>query len=149
MALGELTAGLGRGRENFVFVKIGTGIGAGIIVHGELHRGAQGCAGDIGHIQIPVAGRATSICRCGNIDCLEALAGGAALARDAEDAARDGRSPFLQRRARRERRARRARRRPRGAAHGDATSVELISQARAGIVGQARRRRSSTSSTRR
>ena len=54
MALGELTTGLGRGRENFVFVKIGTGIGAGIIVNGELYRGAQGCAGDIGHIQIPV-----------------------------------------------------------------------------------------------
>ena len=55
MALGELRAGLGRGRENFVFVKIGTGIGAGVIVRGELHRGTQGCAGDIGHIQI--AGR--------------------------------------------------------------------------------------------
>jgi predicted NBD/HSP70 family sugar kinase len=94
MALGEYTAGFGRGTENFVDVKIGTGIGAGVIVRGALHRGTQGCAGDIGHIQVPVAGRDV-ICRCGNIDCLEALAGGAALQRDAEEAARDGRSPFL------------------------------------------------------
>ena len=55
MALGELTAGCGRGRDDFVFVKIGTGIGAGIIVDGRIHRGAKGSAGDIGHIQI--AGR--------------------------------------------------------------------------------------------
>ena len=105
MALGELTTGLGRGRENFVFVKIGTGIGAGIIVNGELYRGSQGCAGDIGHIQIPLRDRDDVICRCGNVNCLEALAGGAALARDAEEAARAGRSPFLARAAR----ARRAR----------------------------------------
>ena len=48
-------------------------------IRGEFRRGAQGCAGDIGHIQIP-ADREV-ICRCGNVDCVEALAGGAALAR--------------------------------------------------------------------
>src|SRR5882757_731973 len=124
MALGEYTAGLGRGTENFVYVKIGTGIGAGVIVRGKLHRGTQGCAGDIGHIQVPVAGRDV-ICRCGNIDCLEALAGGAALQRDAEEAARDGRSPFL-RAALDEKGSLDASDVARAAAHGDVTSLELF-----------------------
>lgn len=65
MALGEGTAGLGRGRDNFVYVKIGTGIGAGIIVGGKLHRGTQGCAGDIGHIQV-IDSAADVVCRCGH-----------------------------------------------------------------------------------
>jgi predicted NBD/HSP70 family sugar kinase len=63
--------------DDFVFVKVGTGIGSGLILGGELHRGANGAAGDIGHM------RATSdevVCRCGNNGCLEASAGGAALA---------------------------------------------------------------------
>ena len=115
MALGELTAGIGRGREDFVFVKIGTGIGAGVIVRGEIHRGAQGCAGDIGHVQI--AAEREVVCRCGNVNCLEALAGGGALGRDGETAAREGRSPFLEATPRREglplRGGCRARRRPR------------------------------------
>jgi glucokinase-like ROK family protein len=93
MALGELTAGAGRGVDDFVFVKIGTGIGAGIVVDGRIHRGAQGSAGDVGHIEMR-AGRQV-ICRCGMNGCLEAFAGGAALARDAEAAARGGSSELL------------------------------------------------------
>jgi predicted NBD/HSP70 family sugar kinase len=135
MALGELTAGIGRGRDNFVFIKIGTGIGAGIIVDGGLYRGEQGCAGDIGHIQIPVTGRGDVICRCGNVNCLEALAGGGALARDAADAARAGRSPFLAAQLE-EKGALDARDVALGAAHGDAASVELLSTAGT-LVGQA------------
>jgi glucokinase-like ROK family protein len=127
MALGELTAGIGRGTENFVFVKIGTGIGAGTIVRGELHRGTQGCAGDIGHIQVPVDDRHV-VCRCGNVGCLEALAGGAALGRDAEDAARTGRSPLL-RRLLEEKGSLDAADVAHAATHGDATSVELIASA--------------------
>jgi len=63
--------------DDFIFVKVGTGIGSGLILGGVLHRGANGAAGDIGHM------RATSdevICRCGNNGCLEASAGGGALA---------------------------------------------------------------------
>jgi predicted NBD/HSP70 family sugar kinase len=127
MALGEHTAGIGKGVDNFVYVKVGTGIGAGVIVRGELHRGTQGCAGDIGHIQVPVDGRDV-ICRCGNIDCLEALAGGAALRRDAEDAARQGRSAFLSA-ALEEKGALDASDVARAAAHGDATSLEMIAGA--------------------
>ena len=93
MALAEIRAGVARGHENVVFIKIGTGIGAGIVVRGMLHRGAQGCAGDVGHIQ--VTDDESVVCRCGNVGCLEALAGGAALARDGESLARDGRSPHL------------------------------------------------------
>jgi glucokinase-like ROK family protein len=94
MALGELMAGSGRGVANFVFVKIGTGIGAGIVVNGRIHRGGQGSAGDIGHIHVQ-AGEPEMICRCGMAGCLEAYAGGAALARDGEAAAREGRSETL------------------------------------------------------
>ena len=128
MALGELTAGIGRGRESFLFVKIGTGIGAGIVLRGEIHRGAQGCAGDIGHVQVPVRDRDDVVCRCGNVNCLEALAGGAALARDAEAAARDGRSPFLQG-VLETAGSVDAGDVTRGAAHGDPTSVELLAGA--------------------
>jgi predicted NBD/HSP70 family sugar kinase len=79
MAAGEL--GSGGSDENFLVVKIGTGIGCGIVVHGQIYRGTQGCAGDIGHIFVPHP--ETIVCRCGNENCLEAIAGGAALARQA------------------------------------------------------------------
>ena len=93
LALGEWRSGAAMGHDNVVVIKVGTGIGAGIISDGRLHRGAQGSAGDVGHIQ--VVDDADVICRCGNIGCLEAVAGGAALARDAEAAARSGHSPRL------------------------------------------------------
>jgi glucokinase-like ROK family protein len=90
LALGEWRSGVAAGHDDVVVVKIGTGIGAGIISGGRLHRGAQGSAGDVGHIQ--VTDDPSIVCRCGNVGCLEALAGGGALARAGEDAARDGRS---------------------------------------------------------
>ncbi|MBK1788059.1 ROK family protein [Prauserella sp. ASG 168] len=93
MALGELRAGTAKGQSDILYVKIGTGIGAGLVSGGRLHRGSQGCAGDIGHAA--VADEATVVCRCGNTGCLEAYAGGAALARDGLDAAKEGRSEFL------------------------------------------------------
>lgn len=76
-ALGEARHGLGRGFDDMIFVKIGTGIGAGIISEGALHRGANGAAGDIGHIA--VVDDASIVCRCGNTGCLEAVAGGEAI----------------------------------------------------------------------
>jgi glucokinase-like ROK family protein len=93
LALGELRSGVAAGHDDVVVVKIGTGIGAGIISSGRLHRGAQGSAGDVGHIQI-VDDRSV-VCRCGNIGCLEALAGGEAIGRAGEAAAAEGRSPRL------------------------------------------------------
>ncbi|KIH96409.1 ROK family transcriptional regulator [Streptomonospora alba] len=92
LALGEVRHGA-TGADNLLFVKVGTGIGCGIIAGGRLHRGAQGSAGDIGHIRVPGADAAQ--CRCGNTGCLEAVAGGAALAarlRAADVPAADGRA---------------------------------------------------------
>ena len=64
--------------EHLLLIKVGTGIGCGIVADGHIHRGARGAAGDIGHIQ--ATSREDVICRCGNIGCLEAIAGGQALA---------------------------------------------------------------------
>jgi predicted NBD/HSP70 family sugar kinase len=93
LALGEWRSGIALGSDNVVVVKIGSGIGAGIISDARLHRGAQGSAGDVGHIQI--VDDPTVVCRCGNTGCLEALAGGEALGRAGAIAALDGRSPGL------------------------------------------------------
>jgi glucokinase-like ROK family protein len=92
MAMGEQQAGVARHVPDFICVKIGTGIGCGIVAGGRVHRGTTGSAGDIGHIQVEARGRQ---CACGNRGCLEAYFGGSALARDAEAAAREGRSPEL------------------------------------------------------
>ena len=93
LALGEWRSGVAAGHDNVVVVKVGTGIGAGIIGDGRLHRGAQGSAGDVGHIQ--VTDDPSVICRCGNVGCLEALAGGAAIGRAGAQAAAEGRSSRL------------------------------------------------------
>jgi len=63
--------------DHLLFVKVGTGIGCGIIADRAVHRGARGAAGDIGHVT--VAGQDV-VCACGNTGCLEAVAGGRALA---------------------------------------------------------------------
>lgn len=77
MALGEQHAHL-RTVADLVFIKVGTGIGAGIISGGALQRGAQGTAGDLGHVQ--VARAVDVMCRCGNRGCLEAIAAVPAVA---------------------------------------------------------------------
>ncbi len=92
MALGELKSGAGTGVDNFIFVKIGTGIGAGIVCNGIIHRGHNGSAGDIGHI---CADHNGPTCRCGNVGCLEAMAAGPAIADRAWEAARNGSSLIL------------------------------------------------------
>jgi glucokinase-like ROK family protein len=92
LASGEQHAGVARSVPDFLYVKIGTGIGCGIVINGELYRGVDGCAGDIGHIRVDEFG---PTCACGNTGCLEAFAGGAALARDATTLARSGRSAVL------------------------------------------------------
>ncbi|WP_131735471.1 ROK family protein [Actinomadura roseirufa] len=65
--------------EHLLCVKVATGIGMGIITDGRLARGAQGAAGDLGHVHL--ADKQDYLCACGNHGCLEAVAGGAALAR--------------------------------------------------------------------
>ncbi|WP_328891159.1 ROK family protein [Streptomyces sp. NBC_00316] len=92
MALGEQQAGVARSVRDFLCVKLGTGIGCGIVVGGEVHRGITGSAGDIGHIQVDPDGLR---CACGNTGCMEAYFGGNALVRDATAFAQSGRSTEL------------------------------------------------------
>lgn len=92
MALGELRAGMGRRHENFLYLKIGTGIGCGIVCKGEVYHGTTGIAGHIGHISVDREGPP---CHCGLVGCLEKFAAGPALAEQAIRAATNGRSPIL------------------------------------------------------
>lgn len=70
-------------RQSMFMVKLATGVGAGIIIGGAIYRGADGAAGDIGHIQVTIPDEGPPpLCRCGNIGCIEAYAGGWALIRD-------------------------------------------------------------------
>ncbi|MBC7762321.1 MAG: ROK family protein, partial [Candidatus Saccharibacteria bacterium] len=77
MALGEQRTQW-PAQDNLLFIKAATGIGAGIIGNGQLQRGAMGAAGDLGHVRVARGSHVT--CRCGNIGCLEALAGAPAIA---------------------------------------------------------------------
>jgi predicted NBD/HSP70 family sugar kinase len=79
-ALGEYVWGAGRDCAALVYVKLATGIGAGIVLDGRLHRGSAGTAGELGHITLDARG---PVCRCGNRGCVELSAGGRALLRHA------------------------------------------------------------------
>ncbi|NES16589.1 MULTISPECIES: ROK family protein [Micromonospora] len=122
MAVGERHGGVAHSVDNFLFIKIGTGIGCGIYLNGEVYRGTDGCAGDIGHIQVDPNG---PMCSCGNLGCLEAVFSGAALAREATAAARAEVSPALAERLA-GRGAVTALDVAQGAAEGDVTCIQLI-----------------------
>jgi len=91
-ALGEWAYGAARGEQNLVFVKVGTGIGAGLLLDGKIYHGATGAAGEIGHITIEDNG---PLCTCGNRGCLEALASGKAIALQAQEAVQKGKRTQL------------------------------------------------------
>jgi glucokinase len=91
-ALGEARMGAARGANCAVYVTISTGIGAGVIIGGNLYRGAHGFAGEVGHITIEVNGPA---CSCGNFGCFEALASGSAIAARARQAVLHGEPTIL------------------------------------------------------
>jgi glucokinase len=74
---GEWWRGAARGAEHVVGLTIGTGIGGGIVLHGQIYHGASDIAGEIGHMTIDSTGRR---CKCGNYGCLEAYASGPAIA---------------------------------------------------------------------
>lgn len=82
-ALAEQTWGASQGARDLLFVAIGTGIGSGLIIDGEIYRGSRGLAGEIGHITLAPDG---PICNCGNRGCLEVYAAGPAIARRAREA---------------------------------------------------------------
>jgi glucokinase len=91
-ALGEHRFGAGKGVNDLVLLTLGTGIGGGIIADGRLYLGAVGAAGELGHMTVEDSG---SVCGCGNKGCLEMLASGTAVARDAVLRINDGRKSAL------------------------------------------------------
>jgi glucokinase-like ROK family protein len=91
-ALGEWAYGAGRGENHLAYIKVGTGVGAGFILDGRIYRGKTGSAGEIGHITIQENG---PLCCCGNYGCLEAMAGGRAIARNACMAIKNGHRTLL------------------------------------------------------
>ncbi|WP_351222084.1 ROK family transcriptional regulator [Streptomyces sp. NPDC002133] len=70
-ALGELVWGSGRGVRDLAYIKVGSGVGAGLVIGGQIYRGPGGTAGEIGHITLDESG---PVCRCGNRGCLETFA---------------------------------------------------------------------------
>jgi glucokinase len=72
MAVGEMIHGAGRGHRNFVCLTLGTGVGGAIVIDGDVYRGAQGLAGEIGHMTLDLEGRK---CACGAAGCLENYVG--------------------------------------------------------------------------
>jgi predicted NBD/HSP70 family sugar kinase len=84
---------------DLIYCKIGSGVGAGLLSAGRIHRGANGAAGDIGHVRVSDS---DAQCRCGKTGCLEAVAGGWALVRDAEQAIREGTDSSLAGKAKKE-----------------------------------------------
>jgi N-acetylglucosamine repressor len=91
-ALAEYTFGSGQNRKNLVVIHVGQGIGAGIILHGELFHGDAYGAGEIGHAGVAEAGR---LCNCGNHGCLETVADIRAIVRRARELVRAGRASSL------------------------------------------------------
>ncbi len=79
-AVGEWAYGAGRGERNLAYIKVGKGIGAGLLIDGQIYHGTNGSAGEIGHITLDENG---PLCSCGNHGCLEAMAGGNAVAKKA------------------------------------------------------------------
>lgn len=113
-AYGEWRHGAGVGLRHMIYVTVSTGIGAGLILNGALYRGADGAAGELGHVTIDVNGPPHN---CGMVGCLEVMASGTAIGRMAHEAVAAGRSPALARLA---------------AEHGELTAAEVDAAADAG-----------------
>ena len=91
-AWAEFTFGAGRGVPDQLMVALGTGVGGGMILGGELYRGGHGTAAEIGHLELVQNGRQ---CKCGRHGCFEEYASGSALQREARTAAGGGRAPNI------------------------------------------------------
>jgi len=91
-ALGEWVYGAGRGMRDLAYIKVGSGIGAGLLIDGRIYRGSTGSAGEIGHLTMDNDG---PLCTCGNRGCLEAFSGGHAIAKRALEAVQAGKRTQL------------------------------------------------------
>ena len=93
-ALGEYAYGIGKGTRHLVMLTWGTGVGGGIVLDGQIYSGHQGFAGEFGHLVVDPWGPA---CPCGARGCLEALASGTAIARQARERLQGGEPSLLRR----------------------------------------------------
>ena len=91
-ALGEWAYGAGRGEKNIAYIKVGSGIGAGLILNQQIYGGTRGAAGEIGHLTIDENG---PLCNCGNHGCLEAFASGHAIAQQGHLLVQSGKRTLL------------------------------------------------------
>jgi glucokinase len=133
-ARAEREFGAARGARDFIYITLSTGIGGAIVAGGELIRGADGVAGEVGHLVVEIGG---PLCGCGGHGHLEAIASGAAIARAGTAAAAEGRSPALARLG--AARPLEARDVAAAEAEGNAAAVEIMARARrafaAAVVG--------------
>jgi glucokinase len=125
-ALGEYVYGAGRGEEDVVYITVSTGIGGGLILGGRLYHGAGYGAGEIGHMTIDPGGPR---CSCGNYGCLEAMASGTAMAREARRLVESGGGRAILEAAGGDVHAITAREVARAAAAGDGEARQIITNA--------------------
>jgi len=92
MALGEQAFGLAQGKQNVLCLNIGSGIGLGMILNSKLYKGNSGFSGEFGHIQVDPNGQ---LCYCGKIGCLETLASGTTMIKQARKEISDGATTII------------------------------------------------------
>lgn len=93
-ALGEMTYGAARGMKNFIEITLGTGVGSGIVINGQLVYGCDGFAGELGHVTM-VCGENGRVCGCGRKGCLEAYCSATGVARTAREMLEKTKRPSL------------------------------------------------------
>lgn len=91
-AIGEMTYGVARGMKNFIVLTLGTGVGSGIVVNGQLVYGSDSFAGELGHVIVKENGR---LCGCGRKGCLEAYCSATGVARSAREFLANSDEPSL------------------------------------------------------
>ncbi len=92
-AIGEMTYGVARGMKNFIMITLGTGVGSGVVVNGQLVYGSDGFAGELGHVTMVREGGRT--CGCGRTGCLEAYCSATGVARTAREMLANSEKPSL------------------------------------------------------
>ena len=92
-AIGEMIYGVARGMKNFIVITLGTGVGSGIVVNGQLLYGSDGFAGELGHVTMVREGGRT--CGCGRTGCLEAYCSATGVARTARELLATTQEPSL------------------------------------------------------
>ncbi len=96
-AIGEARRGAASGSQDVLYITVSTGIGAGLVLGGQIYRGSRGFAGEVGHMVVKPDG---ILCGCGRYGCLETVASGTAIARAANEALQNGKATLLRELAR-------------------------------------------------